>query len=154
MRSILCGSAPLDPWMIRASSERYGIEVVNAFGSTEGMTFMSGPTITADPHRRARYFPRFRGAATDAGATTGTTASRPSSRPACVDPETGAEIDAPRQPGELVFRSPALFPGYWTAERTSWIAATSTPMAISAPASCSRSRARARTRASTTTSTG
>ena len=49
IRSILCGSAPLDPWMITGFKERYGIEIVNAFGSTEGMTFMSGPTITVDP---------------------------------------------------------------------------------------------------------
>lgn len=117
IRSILCGSAPLDPWMIAGFKERYGIEIVNAFGSTEGMTFMSGPTITADPYRRARFFPRFRGRADPHG-------RRPDwgLRIAPVvetrlrDLETGIEIDEPNRPGELLFRSPALFPGYWTAE--------------------------------------
>ena len=117
LRSILCGSAPLDPWMIEGFKQRHGIEVVNAFGSTEGMTFTTGPAISADPYRRARYFPRFRGAATGGGRD-------PRCRIASVldtkivDLETGAEIDAPRRPGELLFRSPATFPGYWTAEHT------------------------------------
>ncbi len=114
IRSILCGSAPLDPWMIEGFRERYGIEVVNAYGSTEGMTFMCGPTMTADPHRRARYFPRLRGAATDTGGEDWKYRIAAVVETRLVDPETGTEIDAPRQPGELVFRSPALFPGYWT----------------------------------------
>lgn len=117
IRSILCGSAPLDPWMIAGFKERYGIEIVNAFGSTEGMTFMSGPTITADPYRRARYFPRFRGIADprvpqpDWGLRIA-----PVVETRLRDLETGVEIDEPKRPGELLFRSPALFPGYWTAE--------------------------------------
>ncbi len=117
IRSILCGSAPLDPWMITGFKERYGIEIVNAFGSTEGMTFMSGPTITADPYRRARYYPRFRGR-TGPGATVSNWGLRiaPVVETRLRDLETGAEINEPKQPGELLFRSPALFPGYWTAE--------------------------------------
>ncbi len=114
VRSFLCGSAPLDPWMIEGFRERYGIEVVNAYGSTEGMTFMCGPTMTADPHRRARYFPRLRGAATDTGGEDWKYRIAAVVETRLVDPGTGAEIEAPRQPGELVFRSPALFPGYWT----------------------------------------
>ena len=117
IRSILCGSAPLDPWMIEGFKQRYGIEVVNAFGSTEGMTFTNGPAISADPYRRARYFPRFRGAATDTGVRDLRYRIAAVLETKLVDPDGGAQIDAPRQPGELLFRSPALFPGYWTAER-------------------------------------
>jgi cyclohexanecarboxylate-CoA ligase len=117
IRSILCGSAPLDPWMITGFKERYGIEIVNAFGSTEGMTFMSGPTITADPYRRARYFPRFRGRTTaDAGEPDWGVRIAPVVETRLRDIDTGAEIGEPQRPGELLFRSPALFPGYWTAE--------------------------------------
>lgn len=119
IRSILCGSAPLDAWMIEGFRERYGIEVVNAFGSTEGITLLSGPGMTADPHRRARYFPRFRGSASrsaDGGRWGVRIASAVESK--LVDVETGEEITEPGRPGEFVFRSPALFPGYWTAEST------------------------------------
>ena len=114
IRSFLCGSAPLDPWMIEGFRERHGIEVVNAYGSTEGLTFCCGPTITADPYRRARYFPRLRGAATDTGGVDWKYRLASVVETRLLDPETGAEIEAPRCAGELVFRSPALFPGYWT----------------------------------------
>jgi len=119
IRSILCGSAPLDAWMIEGFRERYGIEVVNAFGSTEGITLLSGPTMTGDPHRRARYFPRFRGSARKQsdGSDWGIRIAR-GVESKLVDVETGREVTEPGQPGEFLFRSPALFPGYWTAEGT------------------------------------
>jgi cyclohexanecarboxylate-CoA ligase len=119
VRTILCGSAPLDPWMIEGFRDRYGIEIVNAFGSTEGLTLFSNAAIATDAYRRARFFPRFRG-----------TAHKPSTgrswgvRVAAgidgklVDVDTGREVTEPRVPGEYRFRSPALFPGYWTAEGT------------------------------------
>ncbi len=117
VRSFLCGSAPLDPWMIEGFKQRYGIEVVNAYGSTEGMTFMCGPTMTPDPERRARYFPRLRGRDTDTGGVDWRYRIASVVETQLRDPETGAEINEPKRPGELVFRSPALFPGYWTAEQ-------------------------------------
>lgn len=117
IRSILCGSAPLDPWMIDGFRQRHGIEVVNAFGSTEGMTFTCGPAVTSDPYRRARYFPRLRGAPGEPGGRPLPYRIASVVETRLVDPERGAEIDTPRQPGELVFRSPALFPGYWTEDQ-------------------------------------
>jgi len=119
IRSILCGSAPLDSWMIADFKRRYNIEIVNAFGSTEGITMLSSPSITTDPHRRARYFPRFRG----------TTNRGPEQKPwgiriaagietKLVDLVTGAEITKAHEAGEFAFRSCALFPGYWTAQGT------------------------------------
>jgi acyl-CoA synthetase (AMP-forming)/AMP-acid ligase II len=118
IRSILCGSAPLDPWMIEGFRARHGIEVVNAFGSTEGMTFCCGPTVTADPYRRARYFPRLRGAATETGGADWKYRLASVVETRLVDTATGVAIDTPRCAGELLFRSPALFPGYWTEAHT------------------------------------
>jgi acyl-CoA synthetase (AMP-forming)/AMP-acid ligase II len=93
--------------------------VVNAFGSTEGITLLSGPTMTGDPHRRARYFPRFRGSARKQsdGSEWGIRIAR-GVESKLVDVESGREVTEPNQPGEFLFRSPALFPGYWTAEGT------------------------------------
>ncbi len=111
LHSILCGSAPLDAWMIEGFKRRHGIEIVNAFGSTEGLTLASGPWNTDDPQRRARYFPRFRGRGGSPGlriAAAFETRLR--------DLETGVEIEESGRPGELFFRSPALFPGYWNAD--------------------------------------
>ncbi|MBL8645360.1 MAG: acyl--CoA ligase [Rhodospirillaceae bacterium] len=119
IRSILCGSAPLDPWMIEGFKTRYNIEIVNAFGSTEGLTLLSSASITADPHRRARYFPRFRGniARQFNGVSWGIRIAA-GVETKLVDLNTGAEITTPREPGEFAFRSPSLFPGYYTAEGT------------------------------------
>lgn len=118
IRSILCGSAPLDAWMIADFKRRYGIEVVNAFGSSEGMTMLSSPGITSDPERRARYYPRFRGGARASNGRSWNVRIAGAVESRLVDPETGAPIEEPGMPGELVFRSTALFPGYWTAEGT------------------------------------
>jgi acyl-CoA synthetase (AMP-forming)/AMP-acid ligase II len=118
IRSILCGSAPLDAWMIADFKRRYGIEVVNAFGSSEGMTMLSSPGITSDPERRARYYPRFQGDARVSNGKSWNVRIAGAVESRLVDPESGAPIDQPGTPGELVFRSTALFPGYWTAEGT------------------------------------
>jgi len=117
IRSILCGSAPLDTWMIAEFKQRYDIEIVNAFGSTEGLTMMSSPGITSDPHLRARYFPRFNGSANRA-VTNIPWNIRLAASIECrlKDMETGEEITEPRVPGEFACRSPAFFPGYWTAD--------------------------------------
>jgi len=67
---------------------------------------------------RARYFPRFRGAATDNGGRDMRYRIAAVLESKLIDPDSGTEIATARQPGELLFRSPALFPGYWTAQRT------------------------------------
>jgi cyclohexanecarboxylate-CoA ligase len=118
IRSMLCGSAPLDAWMIDGYKQRYGIEIVNAYGSTEGLTFLCGPTISDEPYRRARYFPRLRGRDTDTGGKDWGLRIVPVMETRLRDMDTGTEIHEPRRPGEMLFRSPALFPGYWTAGHT------------------------------------
>jgi acyl-CoA synthetase (AMP-forming)/AMP-acid ligase II len=117
IRSILCGSAPLDAWMIADFKQRYGIEIINAFGSTEGLTMLSSPSITTDPKRRARYFPRFNGSANRSvtGVPWGVRIA-PSIECKLLDLETGDVVEEPGVPAEFACRSPAFFPGYWTAD--------------------------------------
>lgn len=117
IRSILCGSAPLDAWMIADFKQRYGIEIINAFGSTEGLTMLSSPSITTDPQRRARYFPRFNGS-TNRSVTGVPWGVRIAASIECklLDLETGAVVEKPGVPAEFACRSPAFFPGYWNAD--------------------------------------
>jgi acyl-CoA synthetase (AMP-forming)/AMP-acid ligase II len=108
LRCIGSGSAPLPPAMIRGYRERYGIEIVNMFGSNEGMSLCSGPAETPEPERRARYFPRF---GRREIAWPQRIARLIETR--LIDPDTGAEITTEGVPGELQIRGPTVFDGYF-----------------------------------------
>lgn len=110
LRCIGSGSAPLDPEMIRGYQERFGIEIVNAFGSNEGISLMSNASNAAEPAHRARLFPRY-------GRDEIEWQSPPSVniRTRLVDPETGAEILETGRPGEMQITGPTVFDGYFRA---------------------------------------
>ncbi len=110
LRCIGSGSAPLDPEMIRGYQERFGIEIVNAFGSNEGISLMSNASNAAEPAHRARLFPRY-------GRDEIEWQSPPSVniRTRIVDPDTGAEILETGRPGEMQITGPTVFDGYFRA---------------------------------------
>ncbi len=109
------GSVPLQPAMVRGWQERFGIGVINFFGSNEGVGLLCSPTDVEDPDERARYFPRY-------GATGKTWSSRVADWVGVrlVDPATGQDITEPGHPGELRISGPTVFAGYLhAAERVS-----------------------------------
>ena len=106
LRQIGSGSVPLQEWMVRGWHERYGIAIINYFGSNEGISLMTDVKVMTDPAQRARYFPRYGG-------------DRQWSFPAAqrtqiklIDPDTGDEVTEPDHPGELYLKVPSLFAGY------------------------------------------
>ena len=110
LRCIGSGSAPLDPLMIRGFHERVGIEIVNMFGSNEGMSLAAGMAEAPDPERRARFFPRFGRAELDWSQR-----SAKAIETRIVNPETGVEIFEAGTPGEMQIRGPTVFDGYFKA---------------------------------------
>ncbi len=110
LRCIGSGSAPLDPEMIRGYQDRFGIEIVNAFGSNEGISLMSNASNAAEPAHRARLFPRY-------GRDEIEWQSPPSVsiHTRIVDPDTGAEILETGRPGEMQITGPTAFDGYFRA---------------------------------------
>jgi len=110
LRCIGSGSAPLDPEMIRGYQDRFGIEIVNAFGSNEGVSLMSNASNAAEPAHRARLFPRY-------GRDEIEWQSPPpvNIRTRIVDPDTGAEILETGRPGEMQITGPTVFDGYFRA---------------------------------------
>jgi acyl-CoA synthetase (AMP-forming)/AMP-acid ligase II len=110
LRTISSGSAPLSPWMVRGYSEEFGIDIVNLFGSNEGMALISGPGDVEDPERRASLFPRF-------GRPEFSWKNRVSTHieTRLQDPETGAEIREPGRAGEMLIRGATVFNGYYEA---------------------------------------
>ena len=110
LRAIGSGSAPLAPWMVRGYEEKHGIAILNNFGSNEGMCLASGPRDVPDPALRGELFPRF--GVTGYEWSNGAAATI-STR--LIDPDSGATIEDPGVPGELLFKGPTVFDGYWNA---------------------------------------
>ncbi|WP_426563811.1 class I adenylate-forming enzyme family protein [Angustibacter sp. McL0619] len=108
LRAIGSGSAPLSAWMIEAWEGERGVEVLNLFGSNEGLCLFGCPDTIPDPADRGRLFPR-------PGDPTFAWRSRigRESRSRLVDLQTGEDITEPDRPGELRVSSPAIFAGYW-----------------------------------------
>jgi len=110
LRAIGSGGGALAEWTVRVFTERYGIDVINYFGTNEGASLTASALDLPDPALRASYFPRF---GVDGYEWKLPVAKRVRTR--LVDPDTGADIDAPGLPGELRVSGPAIFPGYFRA---------------------------------------
>lgn len=110
LRAVGSGSAPLAGWMIEAWERGRGVEVLNLFGSNEGLVLYACPDTIPDPADRGRFFPR----PGDQSFNWRTRIGR-DARSRLVDLETGDDITEPGRPGELRVSSPAIFAGYWGA---------------------------------------
>lgn len=107
LRVIGSGSAPLSEFMVAGWKKR-GVEIVNLFGSNEGISLCSGPEDVPDSALRATAFPRF--------GHKGANFSNPMHQRLAtklVSIETGEEVTAPGEDGELLVRGPSVFEGYW-----------------------------------------
>jgi acyl-CoA synthetase len=108
LRAVGSGSAPLPAWMIEAWERDRGVEVLNLFGSNEGLCLFGCPDTIPDPADRGRLFPRPGDPTFNWRARAGReTKSR------LVDLDTGVDIDEPGHPGELRVSAPTIFAGYW-----------------------------------------
>lgn len=114
LRCLGSGSAPLAPWMVKGWQDRYGVTVMNVFGSNEGTSLFSTGEAIPDPDQRARFFPRFGARGVD----------WPAAFPAkiqtrLVNPDTGEEITTTGVEGELRIAGAMTFDGYWKAPELS-----------------------------------
>jgi len=107
LRSIGSGSAPLAPWMIRTFGERYGKEIINFYGSNEGISLFSTPETASEPEVRATMFARMGCEGMPWKSVTHETV-----RTRVVKADTEEEITEPGQPGELLFAGATVFDGY------------------------------------------
>ena len=108
------GAAPLSEWMVRGFAEKHGVQIVNYFGSNEGAALSGSDVDIADPALRAQFFPR---AGVDGFTWSVSTTRKIKTR--LVDAETGQDIEAAGQPGELRFKGPTVFSGYFRAPELS-----------------------------------
>ncbi|MEC3980745.1 class I adenylate-forming enzyme family protein [Amycolatopsis sp. H20-H5] len=108
LRQIGSGSAPLSPWLVRTWAERHGIDLINFFGSNEGIALLSDPVDIPDPEHRASYFPHYASDVRWSTPVAGWTSVR------LHDPVTGGRVTGPGRPGELRIAGPTVFAGYLT----------------------------------------
>ncbi|MYW06593.1 class I adenylate-forming enzyme family protein, partial [Streptomyces sp. SID3343] len=118
LRVVGSGSAPLTEEMTVGWAERFGIEVINYFGSNEGASLEADPITVPDRRDRAHYFPRF-------GSPRHTWSNRASHgmRSRLVDPVTESEITDVGVAGELRLKGPGVFSGYVTRDQQARLAA-------------------------------
>ena len=107
LRHVGSGSAPLTETVVSGFRDRFGVEVINFFGSTEGASLVSAPQDMPDPALRALYFPRF--------GVPGLEWKHPAHRlvqTRLVDLASGEEITKPGLVGEMHYRGPMVMSGY------------------------------------------
>ncbi|MSQ56587.1 MAG: short-chain-fatty-acid--CoA ligase, partial [Limnohabitans sp.] len=104
------GSAPLSDWMVRGFEEKYGVRIVNYFGSNEGAALTASDIDVPDPQWRAAFFPR---AGVEGFNWKISTTEKIKTR--LVDLLTEEEITESGKTGELRFEGPTIFSGYFGA---------------------------------------
>jgi len=119
LKVLATGGSPLAPWIARKYRDVYGIDIVNEFAANEGFALLSSPVFFPDPEDRALYFPRWGADGVewknlekiqDAFARR---VMIQSTQTKLVNPETGETISERGVVGELRYRSPVVFAGYW-----------------------------------------
>jgi acyl-CoA synthetase (AMP-forming)/AMP-acid ligase II len=104
------GGGPVADWLVRQVAERFGIELVNYFGSNEGAALSSTPRDIPDRTQRSGCFPRF-----GAPGFRWHAVNADKVRTRLVDVDSGEEIVTPGRVGELRFQGPTIFSGYYNA---------------------------------------
>ncbi|MEO8546129.1 MAG: fatty acid--CoA ligase family protein, partial [Burkholderiaceae bacterium] len=104
------GAAPLSEWMVRGFAEKYGVQIINYFGSNEGAALAGNDIDLPDPALRAKYFPK-----ADAEGFSWSVSTTRKVRTRLVDLETGGDIREAGRVGELRFIGPNIFSGYYRA---------------------------------------
>ncbi len=108
LRAIGSGSAPLSEFMVAGFGNDFGIEILNIFGSNEGICLASGPQDVPVFADRAHYFPRF-------GVEGFEWSNRAAAftRTRLVSLDSREEIQSAGEPGELEVWGATLFDGYY-----------------------------------------
>jgi acyl-CoA synthetase (AMP-forming)/AMP-acid ligase II len=104
--TIATGSAPPSAHSLEQFRRLFGIEVVNLWGQNEGTVLIAGAMDIPSPALRADHFPWWGKEGIDwPSGVHGVDVK--------ILDEEGQQLDEPGDVGELVYRSPSVFPGYY-----------------------------------------
>ena len=105
VEKIMTGSAPPSVWALKQFKERWDIDVGCGWGQTEGTAIMSGAEDLPDPEKRARFYPNW--------------SIRREESPVkgieikVVDLDSGKTLTDVGSVGQLAYKGPNVFPGYY-----------------------------------------
>lgn len=111
LRVMGSGSAALPEWATLEMASQYGVEIVNFFGSNEGVSLQSTAATVPDAKLRATHFARVGRA--DIALPDFEYAQQLETK--LVDTETGEEITEPGRAGELLIKGSTIFSYYYGA---------------------------------------
>lgn len=103
-------SAPLSEWMVRGFADKFGVRIINYFGSNEGVSLYGNEIDLPDPAMRAKLFVR-----PDAEGFAWSVSTTRKVRTRLVDLESGEDIHEAGRAGELRYAGPNVFSGYYGA---------------------------------------
>lgn len=106
IRSIATGSAPPSRWSMEEFKRRWNIEICNLWGQTEGTGLVGGPVDVPDFAMRSDHFPWW-------GKPGLEWLSKMEGVQVKLLDEQDKECTQPGQVGELVYRGPNVFAGYY-----------------------------------------
>lgn len=106
VRSIATGSAPPSRWSMEEFKRRWNIEICNLWGQTEGTGLIGGPVDVPDFGKRADHFPWWGKEGTQWAPTVEGLELK-------LLGEDGQPRVRPEEVGELVYRGPNVFAGYF-----------------------------------------
>tara|TARA_R100000900_G_scaffold37842_3_gene31385 strand:+ start:3321 stop:4940 length:1620 start_codon:yes stop_codon:yes gene_type:complete len=106
VRTITTGSAPPSAWSMQEFKRRWGIEIVNIWGQNEGTSLVAGPADVPDLEMRVDHLPWWGKAGVQ-------WPSGVSGVELKILGDEDEEITEPGGIGELCYRSPGVFAGYF-----------------------------------------
>ncbi len=105
LRLLGSGSTPLAPSLLQGWHDKLGIEIMNFYGSNEGIALLGGPRDIPDPSVRALFFPRY-----GAPGRTWSFSMARMTLARIVDPATETEITAAGRPRRAAHQGPRRVP--------------------------------------------
>jgi len=105
VEKIMTGSAPPSVWALKEFKRRWDIDVGCGWGQTEGTAIMSGAEDLPDPEKRARFYPNW-SIRRDESPVEGIEIK-------VVDLDSGKALTELGSIGQLAYKGPNVFPGYF-----------------------------------------
>ena len=106
IRTLAVGSAPPSAYAIEEFKRRWNIEIINLWGQNEGTALVAGPHDVPDSSQRVDHLPWW-------GREGAQWASAIPAVQVKIVGEDGAVLTEPGGVGELAYRGPNVFPGYF-----------------------------------------